>query len=73
MRLGKQPLFVQGSARRAVNRVAVNVAVNRGEARKSYALLATVSYGKTMEGPVGFEPTTPGLKVRSSTAELRAQ
>ena len=25
-----------------------------------------------MEGPVGFEPTTPGLKVRSSTAELRA-
>jgi hypothetical protein len=26
-----------------------------------------------MEGPVGFEPTTPGLKVRSSTAELRAQ
>src|SRR2546425_4149975 len=26
----------------------------------------------SMEGPVGFEPTTPGLKVRSSTAELRA-
>jgi hypothetical protein len=26
----------------------------------------------TVEGPVGFEPTTPGLKVRSSTAELRA-
>jgi hypothetical protein len=25
-----------------------------------------------VEGPVGFEPTTPGLKVRSSTAELRA-
>ena len=25
-----------------------------------------------MEGPVGFEPTTPGLKVRSSTAELQA-
>ena len=25
-----------------------------------------------LEGPVGFEPTTPGLKVRSSTAELRA-
>src|SRR2546425_190984 len=26
----------------------------------------------TLEGPVGFEPTTPGLKVRSSTAELQA-
>ena len=30
------------------------------------------SCGKWVEGPVGFEPTTPGLKVRSSTAELRA-
>jgi hypothetical protein len=29
-------------------------------------------YISQVEGPVGFEPTTPGLKVRSSTAELRA-
>src|SRR4030095_11622607 len=31
-----------------------------------------VEFGR-VEGPVGFQPPTPGLKVRSSTAELRAR
>lgn len=29
--------------------------------------------GKVAVGPVGFEPTTYGLKVRSSTIELEAR
>ena len=29
--------------------------------------------GREMEGRVGFEPTTPGLKVRDSSAELATQ
>jgi len=44
-------------------RVAVSVAVNQSETRNSNHEWMTVSFGKSVEGPVGFEPTTPGLKV----------
>jgi hypothetical protein len=53
------------------------VSRNVGEEQIALSGRVIVRYGVhcpkvLMEGPVGFEPTTPGLKVRSSTAELRA-
>ena len=40
-------------------------------AKSTKASGALVNYDH-MEGREGFEPSTPGLKVRSSTAELTA-
>ena len=50
-------------------RVAVKVAVKPSGTRNSIRGYVTVSYGESMEGPVGFEPTTPGLKARESDVD----
>src|SRR5881296_3195515 len=63
----KQPTLESGSPRQVRES---GLPQRQTRVRQNYRVR---SCGKVcMEGPVGFEPTTPGLKVRSSTAELRA-